>query len=96
MEFLMNYGWTILFVLIGIGAITYFGVLNPDSFIPNRCDCYAVDMASSNTAVKNNITYVECIDIKSYLDYDAKRIRFREFYKLFYCDEDINQLIEVK
>jgi len=37
MEFLMTYGWAILVVLIAIGALAYFGVLNPDRFLPESC-----------------------------------------------------------
>jgi len=37
MEFLMTYGWAILVVLIAIGALAYFGVLDPGKFLPNRC-----------------------------------------------------------
>ena len=37
MEFLMTYGWAILVVLIAIGALAYFGVLNPSRFLPNKC-----------------------------------------------------------
>lgn len=37
MEFLMNYGWMILVVLTAIGALAYFGVLNPSRFLPNSC-----------------------------------------------------------
>jgi hypothetical protein len=37
MEFLMTYGWAIMVVLIGIGSLSYFGVLSPDKFVPNRC-----------------------------------------------------------
>jgi len=37
MEFLMTYGWAILVVLIAIGALAYFGVLNPDRFLPEKC-----------------------------------------------------------
>ncbi len=37
MEFLMTYGWAILVVLVVIGALTYFGVLNPGTFMPSRC-----------------------------------------------------------
>lgn len=37
MEFLMTYGWAILVVLIAIGALAYFGVLNPDKFLPEKC-----------------------------------------------------------
>jgi hypothetical protein len=37
MEFLMTYGWWILVVLAAIGALAYFGVLNPARFIPESC-----------------------------------------------------------
>jgi hypothetical protein len=37
MEFLMTYGWAIMVVLVAIGALSYFGVLSPDKFVPNRC-----------------------------------------------------------
>ncbi len=38
MEFLMTYGWAIMVVLVVIGALGYFGVLNPSRFIPEKCD----------------------------------------------------------
>ena len=38
MEFLMTYGWAILVVLIAIGALAYFGVLNPSRFLPSTCN----------------------------------------------------------
>ncbi len=37
LEFLMTYGWAILVVLVAIGALAYFGVLNPGRFLPNVC-----------------------------------------------------------
>src|SRR3989338_7005007 len=37
MEFLMTYGWAILFVLVAIGALAYFGVLSPERFLPEKC-----------------------------------------------------------
>ena len=38
MEFLTTYGWALLIAIIVIGALVYFGVLNPQSLVPNRCD----------------------------------------------------------
>jgi len=38
MEFLMTYGWAILVVLVVIGALAYFGVLNPSILLPERCE----------------------------------------------------------
>jgi hypothetical protein len=37
MEFLMTYGWAILVVLVVIGALAYFGVLNPQRMLPPKC-----------------------------------------------------------
>jgi len=47
LEFLMTYSWAILVVIIVIGALAYFGVLDPTNLIPERCileaglDCVA-------------------------------------------------------
>jgi hypothetical protein len=38
MEFLMTYGWAILVVLVVIGALAYFGILNPSILLPERCE----------------------------------------------------------
>lgn len=37
MEFLMTYGWALLVVLAAIGALAYFGVLNPSRLLPASC-----------------------------------------------------------
>ena len=37
LEFLTTYGWAFLVILIMIGAMMYFGILNPDKFLPERC-----------------------------------------------------------
>lgn len=37
LEFLMTYGWAILVVLAAIGALAYFGVLNPSNLVPETC-----------------------------------------------------------
>jgi len=37
LEFMMTYGWAILVVLAAIGALSYFGILNPTMFTPNTC-----------------------------------------------------------
>ncbi len=38
MEFLMTYGWAILVVLAAVGALAYFGILNPSRFLPDSCN----------------------------------------------------------
>lgn len=37
MEYLVTYGWAILGLVVAIGALAYFGVLDPSMFIPERC-----------------------------------------------------------
>jgi uncharacterized protein (UPF0333 family) len=37
MEFLTTYGWAIMVVLVSIGALAYFGVLNPGKYLPDKC-----------------------------------------------------------
>jgi hypothetical protein len=37
LEFMMTYGWAILVVLAAIGALSYFGVLNPTKLTPDTC-----------------------------------------------------------
>ena len=38
MEFLMTYGWALLVVLIAIGALAFFGLLNPSRFLPDKAE----------------------------------------------------------
>jgi len=62
MEFLMTYGWAILVVLIAIGALAYFGVLNPSKFLPESCtvgpgigcDDFKVETTGAATIVLRN------------------------------------------
>ena len=37
LEFLTTYGWAFLVILIMIGALVYFGVLNPSKVLPDKC-----------------------------------------------------------
>lgn len=37
LEFLTTYGWAFLVILIMIGALAYFGVLDPSKLLPQRC-----------------------------------------------------------
>ena len=67
MEFLMTYGWALLVVLIAIVALAFFGMLNPEKFIPTKCEmapgltCMGYnavtdDLDISDGSVKDNIT----------------------------------------
>jgi hypothetical protein len=37
LEFLTTYGWAFLVILVMIGALAYFGVLNPSKLLPPKC-----------------------------------------------------------
>ncbi|MBN2052695.1 hypothetical protein JW756_04280 [Candidatus Woesearchaeota archaeon] len=37
LEFMTTYGWAFLVVLVMIGALAYFGVLNPNKILPSKC-----------------------------------------------------------
>ena len=36
-EYLITYGWAFMAIIITVGALAYFGVINPSRFIPDRC-----------------------------------------------------------
>ena len=61
MEFLMTYGWAIMIVLIGIGALFFLGVFNPST--PSVCNvaspfiCQDVRLTASPT-VASEVTLV--------------------------------------
>jgi len=38
LEYLVTYGWAFLVVLAAIGALSYFGLLNPQKYMPDKCD----------------------------------------------------------
>ena len=38
LEFLSTYAWAFVIILIVIGALTYFGVTNPQNLLPDRCN----------------------------------------------------------
>ena len=38
LEFLTTYGWAFLVIILMIGTLAYFGVLNPSKVLPGRCN----------------------------------------------------------
>ncbi len=38
LEYLTTYGWAILAALVALGAISYFGFMNPTALLPDKCD----------------------------------------------------------
>ena len=59
----MTYGWAILVVLVAIGALAYFGVLNPSRFLPSSCtvgpgigcDDHKVDATTVQLLLRNGL-----------------------------------------
>ena len=68
LEFLMTYGWAILVVMIVIGALAYFGVLNPTIMLPEKCTLqmglYCKDHLISIAPVAGEIYYNNSIYLK--------------------------------
>ena len=65
MEYLMSYGWAIIVVLIAVGFLAYYGVLNVDTFLPStctlptgfRCIDYSVESTQISLVVQNNLGF---------------------------------------
>ena len=58
LEFLMTYGWAILVVLAAISALAYFGVLNPDRFLPEKCTLPAGIACLDSTGDADGVTLI--------------------------------------
>ena len=58
LEFIMTYGWAILVVLVAIGALAYFGVLNPDRFLPSKCTLQSGIACLDHKATATTLTVV--------------------------------------
>ena len=63
LEFLTTYGWAFLVILVMIGALSYFGVLDVSRFIPDSCkldgnlECpaYALSAGDLQIQIRNNL-----------------------------------------
>lgn len=89
MEFLMTYGWAILVVLVVIGALAYFGVLNPQKFLPKKCQLpvglTCVDHKLSITVANSVILLNNGIGT----DIRITRIKFAAETALYSCDSGV-------
>ena len=63
LEYLVTYGWAFLVILAAIAALSYFGLLNPEKYMPDKCEfgqqlsCVDQYMDTSNRIIfrfKNN------------------------------------------
>jgi len=63
LEFLTTYAWAFLVILVMVGALAYFGVLNPSGLLPDRCNfgseisCsdFKIGLSSLNLRLKNSL-----------------------------------------
>ncbi len=70
LEFLTTYGWAFVLIMVMIGAITYFGVLNPKKLTPDRCtfsseilcDDYLLTQNGMQLRMKNSISEPIIVD----------------------------------
>ena len=53
LEFLTTYGWAFLVILVMIGALSYFGVLDPSRFLPDKC-IFGTGVGACADAVASN------------------------------------------
>ncbi len=74
MEFLMTYGWAILIVIISIGALAYFGVLNPARFLPSSCVLFPGLACTDAIVTKNTVTLVVSNGLGSNVDVQQLRL----------------------
>lgn len=38
LEYLVTYGWAFLVIIAAIAALSYFGLLSPEKYMPDKCD----------------------------------------------------------
>jgi len=55
LEFLTTYAWAFLVILIMVGALAYFGILNPSKLLPDRCNFGSEIACDKNRMIVNNI-----------------------------------------
>lgn len=70
LEFLMTYGWAILVVLVAIGTLAYFGVLNPEKFLPSKCTLPPGFACSDHKASATGVS----LALRNALGYDVNSV----------------------
>lgn len=58
LEFLTTYGWAFLVILVMIGALAYFGVLDPGKFTGDRC-VFGQPLYCADKVIDTNADYVQ-------------------------------------
>ncbi len=77
MEFLMTYGWAILVVLVIIGALAFFGVMSPDTLLPEKCGL-PLQMACKDFSVKDLASGADSVTV-SFTNNGGRAMVLKEF-----------------
>lgn len=78
LEFLTTYGWAFMVILVMIGALAYFGVLNPENLVSDQCiveggSCLDSRMTDSAVEIYLENNFGEPITV-----YDAKPAQLKQ------------------
>lgn len=93
LEFLTTYGWALLVILILIGALAYFGVLNPQRFLPDRCNISPGFTCDEYQITDGNITVILTNKLGAAIQINNASFDSREIG--FSCSvSDINTVID--
>lgn len=65
LEFLTTYGWAFLVILIMIGTLAYFGILNPSRVLPSRCSIGAEFICQDYQITENAATSTVTLRLKN-------------------------------
>jgi uncharacterized protein (UPF0333 family) len=73
LEFLTTYGWAFMVILVMIGALAYFGVLNPGKLVKDQCTStagvgcksYEVNLASGQMSISFTNNLGQAVTISS-------------------------------
>ncbi len=58
-EFLFTYGWAVLAIAVSIGALTYFNLANPDTFVQQRCELSSQIQCVEYAVYDNNTVHLK-------------------------------------
>ncbi|MBC8495104.1 hypothetical protein H8D36_03050 [archaeon] len=62
LEFLTTYGWAFLVILVMIGALAYFGVLNPENFVSDSCSLGGAHYRCEEANIVNNVVTLRLVN----------------------------------
>lgn len=73
-DFIMTYGWAIMMVLVAIGALAYFGVLDLDKIVGEKCVLPPGITCLDHLASANPNDMAFALTLKNNLGYDIKDV----------------------